>query len=627
MNMGGKRVNRRQRVLWSVISIGVGSLLAVASPTPSGGEYPLTSQLPGDQVHCRLVLGQTHSYVVWEDNAIDAKGQGIGVQVLNHYLAPIPSQLFRVNETTQGDQQNPDAALLPDGGIAIVWESGDGLDRDIYLRILQPNGLFLGPETRVNQYTPGLQTTPKIARLQNGNLVIVWSSLGQDGSLQGVYGRLFDPEGLPLTDEFPVNVFTSYNQRNPAVAALKDGTFVTVWVSENQSFPYSVDVVARRFSPDGQPLIGEVRVNATTNICANPTILATPQGPFFIAWSERGINDPTNRWDVALRGYQLDGTPLQEQEEIVNQFRLGDQYAPQLAASAGILMVVWTSLGQDNSWEEIYGRFLNLEGKPLGDEFRINQTFISRQIFPAVAAIGEKGFLAAWSSFEGGPRSFEILAQQYTFEENLPKPETPTLIPLDSRTLLASWARAGGQEGVTYLVYIDGAETPLATTNLYWKLTNLIPGSSHMVKIAYKLADGRISPVSDAATAQTWGWDDNFDGLPDDWQRQYWGPNPSDWPEASEDSDGDGASNRAEFLAGTDPIDSESILRIRLVPGPFGLVLEWDAIPGSLYRVEASSDLHTWKEVVGPMLAPSSTMSVVIQPKDQLGYYRVTRIR
>ena len=148
-----------------------------------------------------------------------------------------------------------------------------------------------------------------------------------------------------------------------------------------------------------------------------------------------------------------------------------------------------------------------------------------------------------------------------------------------------------------------------------------------MVKIAYKLADGRISPVSDAAMAQTWGWDDNFDGLPDDWQRQYWGPNPSDWPEANEDSDGDGASNRMEFLAGTDPTDPDSILRMRLVPGPFGLVLEWNAVPGSLYRVEASSDLHTWKDVVGPMLAPSSTMSVVIQPKDQLGYYRVTRIR
>jgi len=57
------------------------------------------------------------------------------------------------------------------------------------------------------------------------------------------------------------------------------------------------------------------------------------------------------------------------------------------------------------------------------------------------------------------------------------------------------------------------------------------------------MRDGRRPPTSAAATVRTWGEDANFDGLPDDWQARYWGSDPSKWPGANEDSDGDGVSN------------------------------------------------------------------------------------
>jgi hypothetical protein len=43
----------------------------------------------------------------------------------------------------------------------------------------------------VNTWTTGGQENVSITSLSNGGFVVVWQSQGQDGSGDGVYGRIF----------------------------------------------------------------------------------------------------------------------------------------------------------------------------------------------------------------------------------------------------------------------------------------------------------------------------------------------------------------------------------------------------------------------------------------------------
>lgn len=89
-----------------------------------------------------------------------------------------------------------------------------------------------------------------------------------------------------------------------------------------------------------------------------------------------------------------------------------------------------------------------------------------------------------------------------------------------------------------------------------------------------------------------WQMDSNSDGIPDGWYFQY-GFDPAGPSIAEIDADGDGFTNREEFLLGTDPNDSNS--RFSIVTFDFndeGLPrLTWNSVGGRTYGIEYSNDL------------------------------------
>jgi hypothetical protein len=85
--------------------------------------------------------------------------------------------------------------------------------------------------------------------------------------------------------------------------------------------------------------------------------------------------------------------------------------------------------------------------------------------------------------------------------------------------------------------------------------------------------------------------DADRDGLPDAWERQY-GLDPNNPADAQHDLDGDGLSNLQEYLAGTDPTDSSSVLRLEIRLGS-PVTLQFIGQPHRTYTVQYCDGLGT----------------------------------
>jgi hypothetical protein len=140
-------------------------------------------------------------------------------------------------------------------------------------------------------------------------------------------------------------------------------------------------------------------------------------------------------------------------------------------------------------------------------------------------------------------------------------------------------------EVVDTIAYDDAAE-PLADGGGW----TLVPrNESELEATVWRLSAGLGgSPgTPDLASDAGPGGDTDSDGLPDVWERFHGfivGEAATDmgW----DDRDGDGVSNRGEFLAGTDPKSAASFLRMTAVPGAGNtLNLSWNRVPGRSVRV------------------------------------------
>jgi hypothetical protein len=114
--------------------------------------------------------------------------------------------------------------------------------------------------------------------------------------------------------------------------------------------------------------------------------------------------------------------------------------------------------------------------------------------------------------------------------------------------------------------------------------------------------------------------------MPDAWETAH-GLDPFNPADAVFDTDSDGLTNLQEYLAGTDPRDSTSGLKLNLAvaPGGTNLVLSFLAAAGLSYAVESETSLNgTWAVLQTIDAAPSNrTVQVPISPAGSMRVFRV----
>ncbi len=120
------------------------------------------------------------------------------------------------------------------------------------------------------------------------------------------------------------------------------------------------------------------------------------------------------------------------------------------------------------------------------------------------------------------------------------------------------------------------------------------------------------------------------DGIPNWWRLQYFGHilgSATDGSRATDDPDGDGQNNLAEYLAGTSPVDPNSALRILSVaPTAGGYVVTWSSVPGRSYQLSYRDSLTAgvWNPLPPIGATGNATTATNTPPPDVIQrFYRV----
>jgi hypothetical protein len=312
----------------------------------------------GDQEKPALAANlQGMAVVVWasmtnRDSVYDIKAR--------RFLDGMPQgPEFFVNTTMPRTQTEPDVAMDATGNFVVVWDGWTaGDDRDVYLRVFGPDGTPRTGEVRVNSTTAYSQARPAVRYRPDGSVVVGWESWLQDATSPagyGVYARVFDAIGVPLTAELPVNTWSNDYQWYADVESFSDNTFAVVWCSWEQDGADG-GIFMQRFNADGSKRGTEIQVNTTTA---------------YYQWLPR------------------------------IQRNMDDSFA-----------VCWSSWKQDGSREGVFLQSYDAEGRRSSFESPVNTRTESYQWEPDIAAIATGDMLIAWSDWQGTGTDYEITARR-----------------------------------------------------------------------------------------------------------------------------------------------------------------------------------------------------------------------
>ena len=201
---------------------------------------------------------------VSEQQRVVAASLGTNTVYAGQSSAPVPSvdiyaRLFNASGTATSSEflvntayspcANPAVAVAQDGSYMFVW---GGLNQviqqnswDVYARpFTNTTG---GSISVVNTHVTGDQYNPRISAIAYDYL-ISWTSLGQDGSREGVFAQQLHNNGVPVGKESRVNTTTANQQFEGVVTSDGVSSFLAVWSTLAPVTPLNFDLAAQRFA-------------------------------------------------------------------------------------------------------------------------------------------------------------------------------------------------------------------------------------------------------------------------------------------------------------------------------------------------------------------------------------------
>ncbi|WP_422368596.1 Ig-like domain-containing protein [Pelagibius sp.] len=300
--------------------------------TPVGAEVLVSPDDHSDHHQPKVVgLADGGYLVVWAGQGgqeqyharrFNALGQSVGgiidVAEVNHHYSEPPNP--------------PAVASLEDGGFVVVWQDFDEPAEDYYVlaQRYDASGAAVGDEISVSGIATYDQDSAAVMGLPTGGFVVVWET--GTGSSNEIVGQVFDAEGIPQGDVFPINTYSLGNQNNPAISLLDDGGFIVTWTSRVSN---SYEIRAQRYDAASVPVGEEFQVNDyTSGAQYDPAIAGLLDGGFAIAWESNG-QDGDDYGVVAKLFRPVFGTEMAVVGSVAGDMLVGGAGADSLMGAGG----------------------------------------------------------------------------------------------------------------------------------------------------------------------------------------------------------------------------------------------------------------------------------------------------
>lgn len=340
-------------------------------------------------------------------------------------LAPSGPMQF-VTSLTGPAQTDAHQALLADGRTVVVWSQDSDFVgwREVMARFYDAAGNPLGEAFRVNTTTEAQQQDAEVLALADGSFVVAWDSFGQDSyfppgyfsrlygmasildyysDLQhGVYQQHFAADGTPIGSETLVNTgVVEGDQRHPTLTALDDGGYMVTWESYDYTESLNGYVLyQQRFGPAGFALGPNRLVDTNIDVWLGRTLY---ENVFPVAMSpgiQTGTGAITRIYGDSL-AYELHLFTNGFDGSGTTPVTLGGGTRPTMTELAdGTLAITWVQANGDyyaSPPSDIWFGLFTASGTALSAPIRIDASDVGWDREPRILVLSDGAMLVSWA--------------------------------------------------------------------------------------------------------------------------------------------------------------------------------------------------------------------------------------
>jgi hypothetical protein len=409
---------------WGLVMAGwVASSLAVllGASTAAQASFPIATGSAQGQMSYSAAFDGTNYLVGIQGNAADR--HIISAQLVSQSGTLVGSLL------STGHSGGSPRVAFDATRYLLAWTDDETTPQNqVYGQFVTPSGTLVGASFRIGRASGGEEVSDLV--FGGGKYLVVWVCRG-DEVCTGVHGQLVAPSGALVG---PLITF-SETAHKEAYAAFDGTNYLVVWTEVDDSPEGDSTVVGRFVSGTGSLLGPAFVVNDSSAPSDNPEAIAFDGTNYLVLWNDEVGGYGTHEWDIfgqlvtpagALTGPVIPITTAP-----------GTQSFPSVVFGGGTYLVTWidftiaihdlTCDPGEGTCADVYGRFLNRSGAPVGAAFPV--VVASDNQLGMVTSFGAGQFLTEWNNgFEDDAR--DVYGAFFT----PPAVTTPTLTPTLTRT-------------------------------------------------------------------------------------------------------------------------------------------------------------------------------------------------